>query len=137
MTPQDQYFSAQFGSAVGTMIGLFWEHVGILVPDGPCGLGRAVISFTKDGIIKQPVGEFARGQKFSSVKYLGNLPWQIVVQRAEWANATRPYHLTDFNCDFFVRHCHGVKLESPQAQATVALTLIGLALGGLALAAAK
>ena len=113
-----------------------WEHVGILVPDDPYGFRRSIKSFTREGIIRQPVGDFARGEKFSSVKYLGNLPWYEVVQRAELAVARRAYHVTDCNCDFFVRYCHGVKLESPQAQTTAALVLVGV-IAGLAIAGSK
>jgi hypothetical protein len=125
VTPQEQYYSTRLGSVVGTPLLGFWQHVGILVPTGPQNRRRSVISFTEDGIIKQPVEEFAHGKALSSVAYLGNLPPLEVVRRAEWSIAHRPYHTTDLNCDFFVRHCHGVKQESPQAQTTVALALFG------------
>lgn len=137
MTPHEQYYSTDLGSIVGTPLNVFWQHVGILVPDDQFGFRRSVISRTQEGLIRQPVEEFAHGQNFSSVSYPGDLHWWEVVERAELAVINRPYHATDSNCDHYVRYCHGVKEESPQAEATVALTLIGLVLGGLALAAAK
>ena len=136
MTPRQQYYSTELGSVVGTPLALFWQHVGILVPTGPYELGRSVISFSEEVIVKQPVEQFAKGQHFSSVAYLGNLPPAAVVQRAEWALAHREYHSMNFNCDYFVRYCHGVKEESPQASATAALALSGLCFG-LAVAASK
>jgi hypothetical protein len=115
MTPNDQYYSTPLGSVVGTRLWLlnYPEHVGILCPN--IFGGRDVISFTRDGIIRQPVEEFADGEHFTSVKYLGNGPWQTVVWQAEMAVVHRPYHFLNFNCDHFVRYCHGVRMESPQA----------------------
>ena len=136
MTPHEQYYSTDLGSLVGTPLNGFWQHVGILVPDDQFGFRRSVISRTQKGLIRQPVEEFAGGKYFSSVDYPGDLPWWMVVERAELAVVNRPYHATDSNCDHFVRYCHGVKEESPQAAATVVLALFAV-LGGLALAAAK
>lgn len=137
MTPVEQYYRTPLGSKVGTRLWQFDfpEHVGILVPDGLYGLERAVISFTREGIIRQPVGEFAKGEHFSSVSYPGPLPWQVVVQRAEWAMTNRPYNFINFNCDYFVSYCHGVKQESKQVNVGVLLAFAGIV--GLAIAASR
>jgi len=46
MTPHEQCNWAEFGSAVGTSLYGLGQHVGIVVPDGPHGLTRSVVSFS-------------------------------------------------------------------------------------------
>ncbi len=130
---QAQYFHHPLGSIVGKRLGPLHlpQHVGILVPHPIWG--RAVISFRPNGIVVEPAHQFASGRPFDSVSYPSQLPWQIVVQCAQQAVANRPYDLINFNCDYFVRHCHGLKLESPQVATIAVLAVIGL---GLALASA-
>jgi hypothetical protein len=123
--------NCQLGSIVGVNRGLY-QHVGILVLHPMWGL--AVISFTPGGIIQQPVQEFTLGKPFDSCAYPSNTPWPEVVWRAQMAVAQRPYHWWKFNCDYFVRYCHGLKMESPQVEA--ATTMVGLAVfAGIAVAA--
>ena len=123
--------NCRFGAVVGVNRGLY-QHVGILVPHPVWAL--AVISFTPRGLIQQPVQEFTSGKFFDSCAYPSDTPWQEVVWRAQMAVAQRPYHWRKFNCDHFVRYCHGMKMESPQADAATAV--IGLAVcAGIAIAA--
>ena len=44
---------------------------------------------------------------------MGNLPPEVVLHRARSIQG-RAYSLTDFNCEHFVRHKHGVEIKSPQ-----------------------
>ena len=121
----------RLGAVVGVNRGLY-HHVGILVLNPARGL--AVISFKPEGIVQQPVQEFTLGKPFDSCTYPSNTPWQEVVWRAQMAVAQRPYHWRKFNCDYFVRYCHGLKMESPQAEA--ATVIVGLAVfAGIAVAA--
>lgn len=127
------YLRGRLGAIVGTRIGPLPlpQHVGILAPHPVWG--RSVISFKPAGIVEEPAFLFAAGRPFDSISYPGPLPWQLVVQRARVAIATRPYDLINFNCDYFVRHCHGLRLESPQVNAIALLAVVGL---GFAWAAA-
>jgi hypothetical protein len=130
---QVNYFNYRLGAIVGKRIGPLPlpQHVGILAPHPIWG--RSVISFGPNGIVEEPAWQFAGGGPFDSISYPGEWPWQIVVQRARQAIATRPYGALDFNCDHFVRHCHGRKLESPQVNVIALLAVIGV---GFAWAAA-
>lgn len=123
---QDSYFNHQLGAIVGSRIGLLPlpQHVGILVPHPVWG--RSVISFGPKGVVEEPAYQFAAGRPFDSVSYPGNLPWQFVIQRAREAIVKRPYDPINFNCDYFVRYCHRVKLESPQVVAIAVIAAVGL-----------
>jgi hypothetical protein len=44
---------------------------------------------------------------------MGNLPPEVVLHRARSIQG-RACSLTDFNCEHFVRHAHGVEIKSPQ-----------------------
>ncbi len=125
---QTHYFSHRLGVIVGSRIGLLPlpQHVGILAPHPTWG--RSVISFKPDGIVEEPAHQFAAGRPFDSASYPSNLPWEVVVQRARHAIAIQQYYLINFNCDYFVRHCHGMKLGSPQVTAIGVSALIGVAL---------
>jgi hypothetical protein len=122
---QGNYFNYRLGAIVGKRIGALPlpQHVGILAPHPTWG--RSVISFGPEGVIEEPAWQFAEGGRFDSISYPGRLPWQIVVRRARQAIATAPYDTMDFNCDYFVRYCHGVKLGSPQVNAIALLAVIG------------
>jgi hypothetical protein len=126
-------FNRKLGAIVGKRLGPLPlpQHVGILAPHP--FWGHSVISFGPRGIIEEPAWQFAKGEPFDSISYPSHLPWQIVVQRAREAATVRPYSSIDFNCDYFVRYCHGLKLESPQVNAIALLAFVGV---GLAWAAA-
>jgi len=117
------YFDYPLGAVVGTRIGFLPhpQHVGILAPHPVWG--RTVISFKPWGKVEEPPHLFTAWKPFDSVSYPGSLPWQRVVQRARDAVPMRPYNLIRFNCDHFVRFCHGVRIESPQVRAFGALVL--------------
>lgn len=131
---QSYYWKQPLGAIVGTRLGPFPlpQHVGILAPHAVWG--RSVISFKPRGKVEEPVHQFANGRPFDSVSCPTNLSWQLVIQRARDAVPTKPYDLLNFNCDYFVRHCHGLKLESPQVGAIAVLTVIGFTLAWAAAA---
>jgi len=128
-----KFLRSQLGSVVGVRLGplLVPQHVGILAPHPQWNF--SVISFGPEGIIEEPVWQFADGRPFDSVSYPSMLPWQVVVRRAREAFAVRPYDAIDFNCDYLVQYCHGLPLESPQVKTITFVAVLGL---GLALAAA-
>jgi len=129
-TPEVNYYSYPLGSIVAVDRGLY-HHVGILAPHAVWGL--SVIGFDQAGVTERPVWEFAQGKPFASCTYPSDFAWEMVVWRARTAQPNGRYHWRTFNCDYFVRYCHGLKMESPQANAAVAVGL--LVCGGLAFAA--
>lgn len=112
-----------FGSVVGKKLDPFGlvRHVGILVPHPVWG--AAVVSFTLKGKVQEPVQKSAGGYNFDSVEYPSDTPANVVVWRALATTINRPYNVATFNCDYFVRHCHGLELRSPQVER---ITVAGL-----------
>src|SRR5258708_38087806 len=50
--------------------------------------------------------------------YLGTLPpWRVLARAREIAG--RPYNAATWNCEHFVRYCHGLQPESPQSTLTL------------------
>lgn len=93
-----------------------YSHVG-LVSNRYLGNERMVISFSADadGFEEAPFSRFAKGHRVVVEGYLGRLPPILVLRRARLMKG-RQYSWVSFNCEHFVRHCHGVKVESPQLQ---------------------
>jgi hypothetical protein len=110
----------------------FYEHVGML-SEHAIGGERAVVSFSAqaDGFVEEPFSIFARGQTVVIEGYLGVLPPVVVMQRARMKRG-QAYSLSDFNCEHFVRHSHGVPVQSPQVRQWA---FLGGVVGILALAA--
>lgn len=125
-----------FGSVVGKNIDPFGlaKHVGILVPHPYWG--AAVLSLGPSGKVIQPVQAFTGGRAFDLVEYPSATHWDVVVWRAETAIVNGQYDLWNLNCDHFVRYCHGLSHESPQAKKLTLLSLFvaGFAIVGLATA---
>lgn len=109
-----------------------YEHVAML-SELAIGGERAVVSFSAhaDGFVEEPFSIFARGQTVVIEGYLGVLPPVVVMQRARMKRG-QAYSLSDFNCEHFVRHAHGVAVESPQLRQWA---FLGGVVGILALAA--
>jgi len=94
----------------------WYDHVALL-GDRLIGTERSVLAFSANagGFIEQPYSEFAQDRKVTVEGYLGNLAPEIVMQRAR-AKHGQPYSWASFNCEHFVRHAHGVTVESPQVK---------------------
>ncbi len=110
-----------------------YDHVG-LVSDRYLNGERAVISVSAvyGGVTEEPFSAFSGGRTVYNDGYPGTLDPYWVISRARAADAKR-YSWTNFNCEHFVRDAHGLKIESPQLRAFVAM---GFALV-LALAAVR
>ena len=117
------------GTVVRVNHGLY-DHVALLVEHVTYG-DRNVLAFSAQarGFIEHPFSDFARGRAVTVDGYFGQLPGDVVLQRARSMQG-RPYSWIAFNCEHFVRHAHGIEIESPQLQQWA---LLGSAGGLLAL----
>ena len=97
-----------------------YDHVG-LVSDTYINGERAVISLSAvyGGFTEEPFSAFAHDRVVYNDGYPGTLAPYWVIARARAAGSRR-YSWTMFNCEHFVRHAHGLKVESPQLQSWVA-----------------
>ena len=121
------------GVVVRVWVGAYF-HVA-LMSDRTMAGERSVLSFSPQagGFIEQPYSAFAEGRAVTVDGYFGTLPPWIVMDRARAAR-WKAYSWTQFNCEHFVRHAHGVPVESPQVRQW---TVVGCLLGMFALAAAR
>jgi hypothetical protein len=112
-TRQQDIWELPAGTVVRVRHG-FYEHVAML-GEHAIGGERAVVSFSAqaDGFVEEPFSIFARGQTVVIEGYLGVLPPVVVMQRARMKRG-QAHSLSDFNCEHFVRHAHGVPVQSPQ-----------------------
>lgn len=97
-----------------------YRHVGIFT-------GMSVISNSAwaQGVVEETLEEFVDGRECQIDGYLGALHPAEVLLRAR-AAPRRPYHLFTWNCEHFVRYCHGVEETSPQLGATLLVALVGV-----------
>ncbi|QOJ31431.1 MAG: hypothetical protein HRU81_04570 [Gammaproteobacteria bacterium] len=105
----------------------WYYHVG-LIGDRIVSAERSVLAFSADtkGFVEQPYSEFAKGRDVTADGYPGCLPAATVLQRAR-AIRDRPYSWAGFNCEHFVRHAHGLPVESPQLREwTILASIVGL-----------
>ena len=128
------YGLREFGNLPpGTVISvqnLFYRHVGIL--GGLTMFGeRVVISFSneRNGYTEEPMSKFSKGREIKVHSTYGKLaPWQVLSRAKQWQGFS--YSWIKRNCEHFVRHAHGLPVESPQVQlATVAGGMLLCALG--------
>lgn len=80
-------------------------------------------------VTEEPWTTFAAGQTVMTEGYPSNLPPYQVLQRAR-SLVSKQYQLFTWNCDHAVTFAHGLTPSSSQ----VAVTLMLLAIGGLAMA---
>lgn len=101
------------GTVVRVNRGLY-DHVALLGEYVAYG-DRNVLAFSAQarGIIEHPFSDFAGGRAVTVDGYLGNLPAEVVLQRARSLQG-RAYSLLGFNCEHFVRYAHDVETTSPQ-----------------------
>jgi hypothetical protein len=83
-----------------------YDHVG-MVSDGYLYGERAIISLsgTYGRVIEEPYSSFSAGRVVQHEGYPGQLPPHVVVYRAR-ALVGRPYSVTSFNCEHYVRCAH-------------------------------
>ncbi|MCK9345048.1 MAG: lecithin retinol acyltransferase family protein [Candidatus Pacebacteria bacterium] len=98
-----------------------YRHLGILTGRFINGF-PTVISNSGDGgmVIEESLSQFQGTGDLQVVGYLGTLPQDVVLARAQ-AKLGSKYSLLTWNCEHFVRHAHGLKQESPQVVAAVSL----------------
>lgn len=113
------------GLCVSVTAPVFIRHYGIvtdrIVHDAP-----TVISLpnAKGGVVEETWTEFAGGNPVRVDGYPGALPPDEVLARARSCLGRGPWKFT-FNCEHFVRWCHGLEPRSPQLENWIAT--IGLA----------
>ena len=121
------------GTVVAT--GIPWTpfyHVGI-VADSVSNDGRPMIisnSQRNGGVAEESLTDFGDASTFRILGYWSELAPAEVLQRARQLVGTK-WHLTNWNCEHFVRVAHAVKSESPQLK--VGLTLVASAVVIIAL----
>lgn len=124
MNPPLQHVSA--GDVIRIRCGLY-DHVA-LVSDRLMGGEIALISISAQPghVFEQRFSELVGNRSWKNEGYPGALPPSVVLHRARQM-AHRPYSLTSWNCEHFVRWAHGLPAESPQLQWGVVL-MAGLGL---------
>jgi hypothetical protein len=117
-------WSLPIGTVLRISCGLY-DHVA-MIGDRLIDGERSVMSFSAEagGFIEQGFSQFSGGRAVQVVGYIGQLPPEIVMQRARMKRGQR-YSLVNFNCEHFVRYAHGVLEESPQMNTLVMFTLLG------------
>lgn len=120
------------GTVVSVPTHFFYAHKGI-VSDLYIGGKPTVISNSgrHGGVYEEPWDVFTNGREWKNEGYPGPLPSWQVLHRARFSQH-RPYHVLVWNCEHFVKACHGIAPESPQ----VAATLLCAAVGALVVARA-
>lgn len=116
-------FDLRIGAIVVTQIGPI-EHVGLVV--GYTRLGEPIVASISlwRGFVQETLSQFANAQGTYKANYPSHLSGNVVVARA-YSVAKKQYHLLNWNCEHFVRHAHGLPLESPQiAKAILAASAI-------------
>ena len=101
------------GTILSASKGPLTRHMGILTRRG------TVISFSPKGKCEESLAQFANGRPVRVHDRYGNLSPDEVERRARTLPQTR-YDLFNWNCESFVRYCHGWSSHSPQ---------VGMALG--------
>jgi hypothetical protein len=107
----------------------WYDHVALIGDRFILG-ERSVLSFSAQigGLIEQPFSVFALGRVVKVEGYPGELTSQMVMRRARMKQE-QAYSLVSFNCEHFVRHAHGLLVESPQMwQWTLIACVLGLSL---------
>lgn len=110
----------QPGDVVRVKVNGFIEHEGIMTETG------RVISNSrrKGGVREESVHDFCGGRQMIHVGPLSGLSPALVLSRAR-ERLGKSYNAYHYNCQHFVRDCHGLRIKSPQKK---------LALGAAALA---
>ena len=117
-------------------IGIRWTpfyHVG-LVGDSVSNDGMPMIisnSQRSGGVAEEPLANYGDAGSFRILGYWSELAPAEVLHRARRYLGTK-WHLTNWNCEHFVRVAHALKSESPQLKVgltlAAALTLVALIL---------
>lgn len=103
-----------------------WSHEGIVGPDDRRGVPTVIAASGRLGrVVHQSWEDFSEGQPVKRIGYWGQLPRDVVVDRA-LSQVGRPYSAPTYNCQHFTRVAHGVQPYSWQAR------LFGMAAAGLA-----
>ena len=116
-----QPFALRLGAIVGTWLAGKY-HQGLV-----CGYtadGEAIvmsISIWK-GFATEPLSRFVGPQGLVEASYPSDLSGEQVLARAR-SVSDLPYDLGLWNCQHFVRHAHGLRVESPQASAAAKAAL--------------
>lgn len=121
------------GKVIGVRVGLV-THKGIV--SGRNSYGEwMVISNSKraGGVYEEPLSVFQGRYKLVPVKQpLSDMPtWLVLVQARKMLGAR--WDVSTWNCEHFVNYAFGLKLESPQLQAAVAM----LGIAGIAIMVAR
>lgn len=109
------------GTVVRTWRGMCWHYglIGFGAIDGTW----AVVSFSPEGVVRESLHAFGGGTGIIIDGYPSDLPPQCVLECAR-SIADVPYNVGFWNCEHFVRYCHGLKPESEQVN-TAALFAVG------------
>lgn len=121
------------GTVVSTPLFLFYRHRGIVSDRWYQGKPMVISASGRAGrVCEEPWDTFSGGLAVRDDGYPSTLPPYEVVARAR-AHIGTPYQTLSWNCDHLVARAHGQAHESPQVAATVAVAVLVLGIGLLAL----
>ncbi len=103
--------------------GLYW-HAGF-VSGRRMAQWLPVTSFGPGGVVRKMW--HLEEDRIRIARIQGDLTYEEISRRCA-AVAHYSYNIRSWNCEHFVRHCHGLRAKSPQAERTVLLGLGALAL---------
>ena len=126
------------GTVVAT--GIPWTpfyHVG-LIGDTMAGGMPTIISNSQrcGGVAEEPLVTFGDTTAIRILGYWSELSPAEVLYRARQHFGAK-WHLTDWNCEHFVRAAHGIKAESPQLRVGLTLLAVALIIAGIKLARSR
>ena len=115
----------QPGTVVSVRVFLIFRHIGIVSDRWHRGRPMVISNSARSGtVLDESWDVFAQGRTVSIQGYPGRLPAHEVLRRARSLVGTQ-YHLRGWNCEHLVTYAHGLKPQSPQVVATVAIALFG------------
>ena len=89
-------------------------HVGLAGPPDARGVPTVISSSGRwRQVVHESWEDFSRGRPVFHSGYFGaRTRWEVVSTALDLVGT--PYHPMTWNCEHFVRHCHGVRKTSPQ-----------------------